>query len=113
MGVTFCFPIRRLVSVKDTSLLLGSRRSPPSLAGTKQYQLEAWGVFCTLFLGDDMVHPTTYEIFLLLEETSVVSLRLRAQARQQPTFPAALLCLIRQESNEIFCQALERRQRVR
>ena len=43
-------------------------------------KLEAWAVFCKLFLGDDRVHPTTYEMFLLLEETSGVSPRLRAQA---------------------------------
>ena len=46
-------------------------------------------------------------------DASVVSPRLRAQARQQPTFPAALLRLIQQEFNESFRQALERRQEVR
>ena len=35
------------------------------------------------------------------------------QARQQPTFPAALLHLIHQEFNESFRQELKRRQRVR
>ena len=76
-------------------------------------QLEAWEVLCTVFLGDDGAHPATYEIFLLLEETSGVSPRIRAQARHQPTFPAALLRRIHQEFNESFRQALERRQRVR
>ena len=55
-----------------------------------------------MFLGDDGVHPDTYEIFLLLEETSRVSLRLRAQALQKPTFPAALVSLIQQDFNESF-----------
>ena len=66
-----------------------------------------------LFLGDDGVHPVTYEIFLLLGETSGVSPRLRAQARQQTNFPAVLLRLIQKEFNASFFQALERRQRVR
>ena len=70
-------------------------------------------MFCTLFLGDNGVHPAPYKMFLLLEETSGVSLRLRAQACQQPTLPAALFHLIHQEFNESFRQALERRQRVR
>ena len=61
-------------------------------------------MFCNLFLGDNGVHPATYKMFLLLEETSGVSLRLWAQARQQPTFPAALLCFIQQEFNESFRQ---------
>ena len=57
-------------------------------------QPKACDVFCMLFLGDDGVHPATYEMFLLLEETSRVILRLRAQACQQLTFPTALLRLI-------------------
>ena len=76
-------------------------------------QIEAWVVFCMVFLGDYGVHPATYEMFLLLEETSGVSLRLRTQARQQPPLPAAILRLIQQKFNKIFHQALERRQRVR
>ena len=70
-------------------------------------------MFCMVFLGDDRVHPTTYEMFLLLEETSEVRTRLREQACQQPTFPVTLLCLIHQEPNESFRQALEMQQRVR
>ena len=70
-------------------------------------------MFCTLFLGDDGVQPATYDIFLLLEETSGVSPRLQAQARQQPTFPVALLHLLQEDFNESFCQALERQQQVR
>ena len=75
-------------------------------------QLEAWAVFCKVFLGDDGVHPATYKMFLLLEETSGVSLRLRAQACQNPNFPLALLRQIQQDINNSFRQALERRQRV-
>ena len=54
-------------------------------------QLEAWSIFCTVFLGDDGIHPNLYKILLLLEETPRVIPRLKAQARQQPTFPATLL----------------------
>ena len=42
------------------------------------YKLDAWAVYCTVFLGDDGVHPTTYDMFLLLKETSGVILRLKA-----------------------------------
>ena len=52
-------------------------------------QIEAWAVFCKVLLRDDGVHPTMYKMFLLLEETSGVSPRLRAQVRQQPTFTSA------------------------
>ena len=62
-------------------------------------------MFYTLFLGDDGVHPATYEILLLLEETSMVSLRLRRKSLQQPTFPADLPRLIHQDFNESFRQA--------
>ena len=71
-------------------------------------QLEAWAMFCTFFLGDNGFHPATYNMFLLLEETSGVRPRLQAQDRQQPTLPAALLRLIQQDFNESFLQALER-----
>ena len=66
-----------------------------------------------MLLGDDGAHQATYKMFLLLEETSEVNPRLRAQARHQTTFPVALLCLIHKEFNESFRKALERRQRVR
>ena len=76
-------------------------------------QLEAWAVLCTVLLGDDSAHLATYEMFLLLKETSGVSPRLREQSCHQTTFTAALLRLIQKDFNEIFRQALERRQRVR
>ena len=77
---------------EDTSLLVGKQKvSPIAVWDEAESQLEAWSVFCTLFRGDDRVHPATYEMFLLLEEISRVSPRLREQARQKPTFPAALL----------------------
>ena len=68
-----------LTSFADTSLLMGNQHVAP-IAGLYEAssQLEAWAIFCTLFLGDDDAHPATYEIFLLMEETSGVSLRLRA-----------------------------------
>ena len=103
-----------LTSFADTSLLMGKHKVAPITRWDEaSSQLKSWAVFCTVFLGDDRVHPSTYEMFLLLEETSGVSPRLQAQSHQQPTFPAAFLCLIHQEFNERFRQALERCQRVR
>ena len=69
-------------------------------------------MFCHVFLGDAAVHPATYEIFTLMEETAHVGARLRAQTQRQPDSLVALLCLLQMEFNEIFRQALERRQRV-
>ena len=103
-----------LTSFADTILLMGKQKvSPIARWDEAVSQLEAWAVSCTVFLGDDRFHPATYEMFLLLEETSGVSQRLRAQARQKSTFPSALLRLIQQEFNKSFYQALDRWQRVR
>ena len=103
-----------VTSFTDTSLLMGKRNAAPIAVWDKAVsQLEDWDFFCTVFLRDDGVHPDTYKMLLLLEETSGIRPTLRAQACQQPTFPAALLRLIQHEFNEIFRQALERRQRVR
>ena len=76
-------------------------------------QLEAWALLSTVFLGYDGAHPAKCKIFLLLEETSRFSPRLRAQACHQPTLTAALLRLIQQEFNDSFFHEFERRQRVR
>ena len=65
-------------------------------------------MFCTLFMGDDGVHPATYDMFLLLEETSGVIPRLQEKSRQRPAFPVALLRLIQQEFIDIFRQVMER-----
>ena len=51
-------------------------------------------MFYTVFLVDDRVHSATYEMFLLLEETSGVRSRLRAKDLQKTTFPTTPLCLI-------------------
>ena len=103
-----------LTSFAETSLLMVKQKVAPIVAWDEaESQLEAWVVFCTFFLGEDGVHPSTYKMFLLLEETSGVILRLQKKTHQQPTFPAALLCLIHQDSNESFRQVLERWQRVR
>ena len=55
-----------------------------------------------VLLRDDRVHPATYEMFLLLEETAGFIQGMRVQARQEPTFPAALLRIIQKEFNERF-----------
>ena len=103
-----------LTSFADTSLLMGKQKVYP-IAGWDEAasQLEAWAVFCMVFLGGDGVHLTTYDMFLLVEETSGVSLRMQAQACQHPTFPVALLFLIHQEFNGSFRKVLERWQRLR
>ena len=102
-----------LTSFTDTSLLMGKKKVAPITAWDEvASQLEAWAVFCMVLLGDDGVHPTTYEMFLLLEEISRVRPRLRAQDCQKPSFLTALLFLIQQEFNASFQQAMGRRQRV-
>ena len=89
------FGVGTLTYFAYTSLLMGKQKAA-LIAGwyEAEYQLKAWAIFFMVFLGYDRVRPTTYETFLLLEETSGVSLRRRAQARQQPTFSAATLRLI-------------------
>ena len=81
----------------DTSRLMGKQKLTPIASWDElEFQIEAWAMFFTLFLGDNGVQPATYKVLLLLEETSRVSPRLRAQDCQQPTFTAALLRLIHQ-----------------
>ena len=60
-----------MTSFADTILLMGKQKVAP-IAGWDEVesQLEAWAMFCTLFMGDNGVHPTTYKMFLLLEEKS-------------------------------------------
>ena len=64
-----------LTSFANTNPLLRNQKVAP-IAGWYEAvsQLEAWAIVCMVFLGDDGFHPTTYDIFLLLEETSRVSL---------------------------------------
>ena len=70
-----------LTSFADTSLLTGKQKVAPITGLDKSAsQLGNWAVFCTVFPGDDSVNPATYEMFLILEETSGVIPRLRAQA---------------------------------
>ena len=55
-------------SFADTSLLMGKQKVAPIAGWDKaSSQLEARAVFYTVLLGDNGVHPATYEIFLLLE----------------------------------------------
>ena len=54
---------RSLTSFLETSLLLVRQRvEPVTRLETAEKQLEAWGVFCHVFLGDAAVHPTTYKV---------------------------------------------------
>ena len=102
-----------MTSFVDTSLLVGKQKVVPIVSWEEATsQLEAWAVFCMVFLGDKSKHPATYEMLFLIEETSVVSLRMRVQVHQQTTFPASLLCLIKKEFSKRFHQALDRWQMV-
>ena len=49
---------RNFTYFTDTSLIMGKQKVAP-IAGWDQAasQLEAWTVFCTVFLGDDGLHP--------------------------------------------------------
>ena len=98
----------------DTSLLMGKQKVT-LIAGWYEAasQLDLWAVFCMVFLVDEEKHPATFEMFLLIEETSSVSMRLLTQERKHPTFTAAFLHLIQQEFNDSFRQVLERPQRFR
>ena len=52
----------------ESSLLMGEQKVAPIMGWDEALsQLEAWEVSCTVFLGDDRVHPATYEMLLLLE----------------------------------------------
>ena len=56
-----------LTSFADTSLIMGNHKVTPIACWDKtSYHLEAWAVFCTLFLGDKTKHPATHEMFLLI-----------------------------------------------
>ena len=102
-----------LKSFAEMILLMGKQKVTPIVVwGEAASQIEAWAVFCTVFLGDNSGHPATYEMFCLIEETFSVSPWLWVQAHQQLAFPVVLFCLVQQEFDEIFRQALERKQQV-
>ena len=63
-----------LTSFADTSLLMGKQKVSP-IAGWDEVesQLEAWAMFCTLFLGDNGVHPAPYTHVKRRDRKSVVS----------------------------------------
>ena len=50
-----------LTSFVNTSLLMEKQKFAP-ITGWDEVasQIEAWVVFCTVFMGDDSVHPATY-----------------------------------------------------
>ena len=99
-----------LTSFVDTSLLMGEQKVAPIAEWDEaESQIESWAVFCTLFLGDNKVNPATYKMLILLENTSGVRPRMRAQSHQNTTIPTALFRLKQKEFNESFRQTLERR----
>ena len=61
--------------------------------------LEAWGVLCHVFLGDTAMHPATYEVCSLLEETAYVGTRLQPETQRPPTLTVSLLRLLQTDFN--------------
>ena len=54
-------------SFEDTSLLLAKQLVDRVTSWeASEKQLEAWGVFCHVFMGDAAVHPAKYEICTLV-----------------------------------------------
>ena len=56
-----------LTSFAEKILLMKKQKVAPIVGWDESaYQLEDWAVLCTVFLGDNRVHPTTYDMLLLL-----------------------------------------------
>ena len=83
------------MSFADTSLLM-ARQKVAIITGweASTKQLEAWGVVCTVFLGNASVQPVTYEFLGLFEEATGVEAILQGQSHRQTTFLTDLLCSI-------------------
>ena len=57
-----------LTSFADTSLLLAKQKVEPVTSWeAAEKQLDVWGVFCHVFLGDTSAHPATYEVYTLVK----------------------------------------------
>ena len=69
-------------------------------------------MFCHVFLGGAAVHPATYKVCTLIEDTNHVGAILLAHTQRQPALTVALLCLLQTEFNGSFCQVLERQKQV-
>ena len=76
-------------------------------------KIEAWTVFCTVFLGDSSIYQATQELEDLVGNTEGFGTHIHAQTQRQPSFPAALIFHLKYEFNKSFRHALERRHRVR
>ena len=51
----------------DTSLKMGKQEVVPVVGWDKlASQLEAWALFCAVFLGDKSLHPANFKMFLLI-----------------------------------------------
>ena len=69
-------------------LLIVNKKVTPITGWEKlAFKLEAWTVLCKVFLGNKIKYPATYEMFLLIEETSGVIMPQRVQAHQYTTSP--------------------------
>ena len=68
-----------LTSFADTSLFLSNKK----VATVTSWEavsspIEAWGMLCHIFLVDAALHPATYEVCSLLEETNYVGAQMQA-----------------------------------
>ena len=62
-----------LTSFTDTNLLLAMQRVDlVTNWEAAEKQLEVWGLFFRILLGDAAVQPTTYDVCSLAEETAYV-----------------------------------------
>ena len=94
-------------------LIRKQKVEPIAVWGKAASQLEAWSVFYTVFLVDDIGNPAAYEMFIINKEKFGFSPQMRAQPRQHPTIPAAFVCLIKQDFNKRLWKALKRWQSFR
>ena len=56
-------------------------------------------MLCRVFLGDTAMHPATYEVCSLLEETAYVGTRLQPETQRPPTLTVSLLRLLQTDFN--------------
>ena len=96
-----------LKSFAETILLLEMQRvEKVTRWEAVEKQIEAWGVLCHVLLAETAVHPATYELCSLVEETAYVGASIIAQTHWQMTLPVAHLHLLQTVFNESYCQVL-------
>ena len=62
-----------LTSFADKSLFLEKQKMEPVKSWESESKnIEDWGMFCHVFLGDTTIHPVTYEVYSLPKDTNYV-----------------------------------------